>query len=186
LRRDLDALRAELPDLRDRERLLRRVGELEARDRALADKMVELRQRLARERQDAAASVQQPPAVPATMPVPASVTVRPLLNLTDKNVLCVGGRSGNVPNYREVLEREGARFMHHDGGLEQAAELLDTSLAAADLVICQTGCISHQAYWRVKDFCKRTGKRCLFVDNPSTSSLSSCLRNAAPVGEDVA
>ena len=48
---------------------------------------------------------------------------------------------------------------------------LDASLAAADLVICQTGCISHNAYWKVKDFCKRTGKRCVFVENPSTSSL---------------
>lgn len=186
LRRDLQALQATLPDLSDRERLLRRVGELEAREQALADKMAQLRQRLARTRQDGTASAPAPSTVSVTMPETAAVTVRPLLNLTDKNVLCVGGRSGNVPNYREVLEKEGARFMHHDGGLEQAAELLDTSLAAADLVICQTGCISHQAYWRVKDFCKRTGKRCLFVDNPSTSSLSSCLRNAAPVGEDVA
>jgi hypothetical protein len=57
--------------------------------------------------------------------------------------------------------------------------VLEAGLAAADLVICQTGCISHQAYWRVKDFCKRTGKRCLYVDNPSTSSLSSSLRNVS-------
>jgi hypothetical protein len=169
LRRELEQLQAVLPDLRNRERLLRRVGELEAREQSLADKIAQLRQRIARERQELA---------PVPQAVAAEPVVRPLLNLTDKTVLCVGGRSGNVPNYRELLEKEGARFMHHDGGLEQASELLDTSLAAADLVICQTGCISHQAYWRVKDFCKRTGKRCLFVVNPSTSSLSSCLRNA--------
>ena len=36
----------------------------------------------------------------------------------------------------------------------------------------ETGCISHSAYWRVKDFCKRTGKRCVFIDNPSISSLA--------------
>jgi len=177
LRRDLADLQAALPDLRDRERLRERVGELEARERVLAGRMAELRQRLACERQ--AALAQAPVAVPVAPPQP----VRARLELADKTVLCVGGRSGNVPNYRDLLEREGARFMHHDGGLEQASELLDTSLAAADLVICQTGCISHQAYWRVKDFCKRTGKRCLFVDNPSTSSLSSCLRHA---GEAVA
>ena len=52
---------------------------------------------------------------------------------------------------------------------------IQASLAAADLVICQTGCISHNAYWRVKDFCKRTGKRCVFVNNPSASSLSKSL-----------
>jgi len=177
LRRELQALQDALPDMRDRERLLRRVDELEAREQALADKMVQLRQRFARERAEAlAVPVAVVPSVPS---VPLQPVAEPGLKLADKTVLCVGGRSGNVPNYRELLEREGARFMHHDGGLEQASELLDTSLAAADLVICQTGCISHQAYWRVKDFCKRNGKRCLFVDNPSTSSLSVCLRRVA-------
>jgi len=57
------------------------------------------------------------------------------------------------------------------GRLENGQSLLDASLAAADLVICQTGCISHNAYWKVKDFCKRAGKRCVFVENPSASSL---------------
>jgi hypothetical protein len=181
LRSELGALQAALPDLRDRERLARRVEELEAREQALSDRMVQLRQRFARERQEAAAPLPSPP----VQPVPAAVS-GPALDLADKTVLCVGGRSGNVPNYRDLLEKEGARFMHHDGGLEQASELLDTSLAAADLVICQTGCISHQAYWRVKDFCKRNGKRCVFVDNPSTSSFSVCLRKVAmPVADGV-
>ena len=93
------------------------------------------------------------------------------LHLKQKNVLCVGGRTGNVANYRDLIERVGGRFAHHDGCLEDNQSVLDVSLAAADLVICQTGCISHNAYWKVKDFCKRTGKRCVFVENPSTSSL---------------
>ena len=177
LQRDMASLKAALPGLRDRERLRARVDELEARERALAGRMAELRRRL---RASGRRRAVRPP-VPVTVAAPPPA--RPPLDLADKTVLCVGGRSGNVPNYRELLEKEGARFVHHDGGLEQASELLDTSLAAADLVICQTGCISHQAYWRVKDFCKRTGKRCLFVDNPSTSSLSTCLRRA---GEPVA
>jgi hypothetical protein len=182
LRHELDALQAALPDLRDRERLVRRIEELEAREQALSDKMAQLRQRLVREPREAVAEAASAPVV---QPMPAAPP-QPALDLADKTVLCVGGRSGNVPNYRDLLEKEGARFMHHDGGLEQASELLDTSLAAADLVICQTGCISHQAYWRVKDFCKRTGKRCLFVDNPSTSSLSVCLRKVAlPVAGSV-
>lgn len=186
LRRELETLQTALPDMRDRERLVRRVEELEAREQALSDKMAQLRQRFARERQDTAA-LAQPPVPSSPMAPPPVRSAEAAIDLADKTVLCVGGRSGNVPNYRELLEREGARFMHHDGGLEQASELLDTSLAAADLVICQTGCISHQAYWRVKDFCKRTGKRCLFVDNPSTSSLSVCLRRVAlPMADSAA
>ena len=45
---------------------------------------------------------------------------------------------------------------------------LDDSLVAADLVICQTGCLSHGAYWRVQDICKRTGKACVLVDEPAS------------------
>lgn len=107
-----------------------------------------------------------------------SITTSPVLvSLQNKTVLCVGGRSGNIANYRGVIEQVGGHFAHHDGGQEDNASLLDASLAAADLIICQTGCISHNAYWRVKDHCRRTGKRCVFVDNPSVSSLSRSLSN---------
>ncbi len=43
---------------------------------------------------------------------------------------------------------------------------LDASLAAADLVICQIGCFSRGAFWRVQDHCKRTGKSCVLVEQP--------------------
>jgi hypothetical protein len=96
--------------------------------------------------------------------------------LRDAAVLCVGGRTASVPAYKRLVEVTGGRFLHHDGGEQQSGSQLEASLAAADLVICQTGCISHDAYWRVKDHCKRTGKRCVFVDNPSASSLARSLR----------
>lgn len=54
-----------------------------------------------------------------------------------------------------------------DGGIEHKLSQLDHCLAQADLVICQTGFIGHNAYWRVKDHCKRTGKPCVFLGNPS-------------------
>lgn len=97
------------------------------------------------------------------------------VHLEDRAVLCVGGRTASVPQYRDIVESAGARFAHHDGGEEESLTKLDTTLAAADLVICQTGCISHNAYWRVKDHCKRTGKQCLFVENPGTASLRRAL-----------
>ena len=53
------------------------------------------------------------------------------LRLNDRAVLCVGGRNGNVASYRELIEREGAQFAHHDGGLEDNANRLEASLAAA-------------------------------------------------------
>ena len=41
---------------------------------------------------------------------------------------------------------------------------LAASFAAADLVICQTGCLSHGDYWRVQDHCRRTGQTCVLVE----------------------
>jgi hypothetical protein len=99
--------------------------------------------------------------------------------LRDKAVLCVGGRSRSVPIYRRLVEKTGGRFVHHDGGEEDSVARLDACLASADLVICQTGCISHSAYWRVKNYCKRTGKQCLFVDKPSATGLARGLLEVA-------
>ncbi len=100
--------------------------------------------------------------------------------LDARAVLCVGGRTASVPVYRQLIERIGGRFLHHDGGDEHNPTKLDATLAAADLVICQTGCISHDAYWRVKDHCKRTGKRCIFVENPSGTGLRKALETLVP------
>lgn len=172
LRSELARLQAEVPELETRQRLANRVAQMEEREAALRAQVAALK-----------AARHAPPDAPAPagdspadMPaVPTEVPVR----LVNRSVLCVGGRSGSVPVYRNVIERVGAQFAHHDGGLEDSAGQLDASLAAADLVICQTGCISHHAYWRVKDHCKRTGKRCIFVDNPSVSSLVHGLQEAA-------
>lgn len=109
-------------------------------------------------------------------PAPAACTTP---QLCKRSVLCVGGRTASVPIYRQVIEHTGARFLHHDGGEEDNASQLDATLAAADLVICQSGCISHNAYWRVKDHCKRTGKQCVFVETPSRAALERALADVA-------
>ncbi len=96
-------------------------------------------------------------------------------DLADPAVLCVGGRTASLPLYRDIVERIRGRFIHHDGGDQESLAKLDATLAAADLVICQTGCISHNAYWRVKDHCKRTGKQCVFMENPGTFGLKLAL-----------
>lgn len=170
LRAELARLQTSIPELETRERLAERVAQMEAREQALRAQLAELK--AAR----APAPVQETEAPPAPIrAVPVAMPVR----LENRSVLCVGGRSSSVPIYRNMIERVGAQFAHHDGGLEDSSSQLDASLAAADLVICQTGCISHSAYWRVKDHCKRHGKRCVFVDNPSVSSLVRGLQEVA-------
>ena len=56
---------------------------------------------------------------------------------------------------------------------------LDASLRAADLVICQTGCLSHGDYWRVRDHCRRTGKTCVMVEQPEALRIVRLQREAA-------
>lgn len=167
LRAELARLQASIPGLESRTGLARRLSQMEQREREQRNQVAVLKQAL-----------QRMPGRPA----PAMMPERPMqmpIRLVERSVLCVGGRSGNIATYRNLIETVGAQFAHHDGGVEDSARLLDSSLAAADFVICQTGCISHSAYWRVKDHCKRTGKRCLFVDNPSISSLERSLRQAS-------
>jgi len=185
LERDLEKLKASLADYAQAGRLRKKIELLAARQAELETQNQGLRQQLAQAAKAQAASA------PAPAPAHGSDAAQEapaLPQLRHQVVLCVGGRNGNIANYRAAVEDIGGRFAHHDGGLEDKHGALDASLAAADLVICQTGCISHNAYWRVKDFCKRTGKRCLFVENPSTSSLVRELRqNLAPekTGEEL-
>ena len=106
-----------------------------------------------------------PPALAAPEPTLAADALR------STSVLCVGGRNGHVPQYRELVERHGGRFAHHDGGIEDSVHRLDAQLAAADVVLCQSGCLNHNAYARVKAYCKRSGKPCVYLDNPGVGSF---------------
>jgi hypothetical protein len=97
------------------------------------------------------------------------------IEIQNRAVLCVEGRTTGIPIYRSVIEQHGGNFVHHDGGHEENANRLSRQLQAAEIVICQVGCISHTAYWRVKDHCKRTGKPCIYVETPSRSALERAL-----------
>ncbi|NRR32856.1 DUF2325 domain-containing protein [Oxalobacteraceae bacterium] len=178
LRTELEQLKTAIPGLETRNRLAERLAQMDERERQLRNQIAELK---IEARQEAARAVEAARAMEAAAQATPAVVQHVMkmpLRLNDQAVLCVGGRSGNVATYRALIERVGAQFAHHDGGLEDNANQLDASLAAADLVICQTGCISHSAYWRVKDYCKRNGKRCVFIDNPSISSLARGLEEA--------
>ncbi len=179
---DLQELQAQVPHLEERSRQAQRITQLQGRVEGLQQENLQLRRQL--EQAQRAAEAQRCEAVGACAQRPVNEGVEmPLVRLEQQLVLCVGGRSGNVASYRDAVERVGARFAHHDGGLEDNVSQLDANLAAADLVICQTGCISHSAYWRVKDHCKRMGKRCVFVENPSLASLERGLAQVASQGQ---
>jgi Uncharacterized protein conserved in bacteria (DUF2325) len=173
----LDRLQETLPDLADRQALARRATDVDARAITLGRQVAELQSDLDRlqRRMDLAGkdAIQTADDGPAEMATES--------DLSGKCVLCVGGRTGAIDAYRKAVEGRGGRFLHHDGGLEESVHRIDAALAAADLVICQAGCISHNAYWRVKEQCKRTGKRCIFV---KASGASGFERVVAAAGAD--
>ncbi len=170
LRDELQALDAQAPGSKSRAELLRQL-------QTQAERVVSLEHALTRARHEGRREPQHVPE-PVRAPaggedaLPVAETPPPL---GDRAVLCVGGRPASVPLYRHIVERCGGRFLHHDGGDEHNVQRLDATLSAADLVICQAGCVSHDAYWRVKEHCKRHGKRCVFVDNPGSASLRRAL-----------
>ncbi|MFA7291250.1 MAG: DUF2325 domain-containing protein [Rhodocyclaceae bacterium] len=180
LAREFQALQESLPELRDAQLLLRRVASLEMQ----ADGLRQRAALLERERDQLRDFVRHAEETIASLAVEAEVLPNaPDRDLSGKRVLCVGGRSGSLKSYRDVVEQSGGEFLHHDGGLEESLQRIDSIVAAADIVICQAGCISHNAYWRVKEHCKRTGKRCVFVKNAGVSSFDRAMDVAGRVEE---
>lgn len=174
-------LEASVPGLRSRKEQAQQLAWQSQRIQSLERMLTELRSQAqqAEQRADLAEQALAAAVLASTVPLPPKpAEVDPgdkVSELSNRAVLCVGGRASSVPAYRQLIEQEGGRFLHHDGGEEDSSARLDQTLDSADVVICQTGCISHGAYWRVKDHCKRTGKPCVFVDNPSSSSLRRAL-----------
>lgn len=151
-REDRRALEVSIPGLPKRAALARSVTQLMERVQAL------MRERLAWQGRSAGEGRAGAPA-PSPAGRPAAIA------LSRKSVLCVGKDAMALALTRKVVEMAGGRYLGHSGGGADG-EALEASLVEADLVICQTGCVSHGAYWRVKDHCARTGKQCVLVDKP--------------------
>lgn len=188
LQAELQGLESAVPGLKGRFELARELERLMAQchdqQRALLQARREA-ERAQRRSDELVGLLQQREAAVATEPDDIDAGAGELhAALRERSVLCVGGRPASVPVYRQLIEGTGGRFLHHDGGEEDSAARLDATLAAADIVICQTGCISHDAYWRVKDHCKRTGKRCVFVESPSGAGLKRALLTLVPAAAD--
>lgn len=184
----LDTLRESLPELKARQSLARRASDAEGRATALRAKAAELEdevERLRRVARHAEETIEHLLAADDSVvdgPQAESTQLQP--NLSGKRILCVGGRSGSVDAYRKMVEQRGGSFVHHDGGLEESLHRIDAALAAADLIICQAGCISHNAYWRVKEQCKRTGKQCVFIKSAGVTSFGRVVGAACARGEE--
>ncbi|WP_299793197.1 DUF2325 domain-containing protein [uncultured Shewanella sp.] len=100
-------------------------------------------------------------------------------DLKGQKILCVGGLHRMTDQYRELVSRCNGEFSHHDGGIEDRSKRLDALLWSADAVICATDCISHDAYYRLKRFCKQHKKRHLFIPSSGISSFAKAMDDVA-------
>ncbi len=101
------------------------------------------------------------------------------INLCGRCVLYVGGRSRQCVHFRALVERQNGHFMHHDGGLHGGRTRLGAILPQADVVICPLDCVSHDAAKRVKQYCKRHGKRLVFLHRSSLAAFARGLNELA-------
>lgn len=99
-----------------------------------------------------------------------------ILNLSGVTILYVGGRANQIPRLRALVERAGARFLHHDGGLEHNAGLLPSLVSRADHVIFPVDCVSHDAAATIKKLCRQSGR----LYQPLRSASLACLLSALP------
>lgn len=99
--------------------------------------------------------------------------------LRGRCVLCVGGRTPLLPQYRQLAERLGIHLIHHDGGKEESLSRLPALLASSDAVICPTDCVGHSAYYQLKQHCKQAGKPCVLARNSGVASFAAALARLA-------
>lgn len=97
------------------------------------------------------------------------------IGLSGKAVLYVGGRNNMVAHYRDMVEKHGGIFLHHDGGKENSRTLLPKMLSGADAVLCPIDCVSHDACKCVKKICKRNCKPYVMMRSSGLSSLAKGL-----------
>jgi Uncharacterized protein conserved in bacteria (DUF2325) len=116
----------------------------------------------------------------ASLASPKAVTEDTRLRLSGITMLYVGGRPHQIPQLRELAERAGAKFLHHDGGVEHSLGLLPGHISRADHVLFPIDCVSHEAVAAIKRVCRLTGK----VYGPlRTASLACLLAGMAKLGE---
>jgi hypothetical protein len=103
----------------------------------------------------------------------------PALELSARTILYVGGRPNQIPQLKALAERTGARFLHHDGGIEHSSSLLPGLISRADVLLFPIDCISHDAVATLKRLCRQLEKPYLPLRTASLATLASSLTGMA-------
>jgi len=106
---------------------------------------------------------------------PATGDGKAALDLSTRTILYVGGRPNQIPQLKALVERTGARFLHHDGGIEHNSSLLPGLISRADVLLFPIDCISHDAVATLKRLCRQLEKPYLPLRAASLATLASSL-----------
>jgi hypothetical protein len=146
---------------------------------AQADAARERSARIKAER-DADATGRELDAIEASLMLPLYPSepygTRPDVRLDGRTVLYAGGRPNQIAPMRAAVERLGATFLHHDGGVEHHSGLLAGLASRSDIVLFPVDCISHDAANAIKALCRQAGKRFVPLRSASITSLLAALR----------
>ena len=110
---------------------------------------------------------------------PAADDAEAALELSARAILYVGGRPNQIPQLKALVERSGARFLHHDGGIEHSSSLLPGLISRADVLLFPIDCISHDAVATLKRLCRQLEKPYLPLRTASLATLASSLAGMA-------
>ena len=99
--------------------------------------------------------------------------------LSNLTLLYVGGRQAQIGHLRELAERSGAAFLHHDGGIEERSGMLQGLVRRADAVLFPVDCVSHSAMLLVKRICRQSGKPVLPLRSAGLASFCVALNHCA-------
>jgi hypothetical protein len=110
---------------------------------------------------------------------PAAGDGETALELSERTMLYVGGRPNQIPQLKALVERTGARFLHHDGGIEHSSSLLPGLISRADVLVFPIDCISHDAVATLKRLCRQLEKPYLPLRTASLATLASSLAGMA-------
>tara|TARA_Y100001936_G_scaffold254024_1_gene323633 strand:+ start:271 stop:825 length:555 start_codon:yes stop_codon:yes gene_type:complete len=86
-------------------------------------------------------------------------------DISNKCILCIGGRGKLYPEYRCLIESLGGNLLIYRGNQKGDTDRLPNLLTCADMVICPIDCVNHETYFAVKHFCKKSGKPCALLDH---------------------
>ncbi|MBL8566638.1 MAG: DUF2325 domain-containing protein [Hyphomicrobiaceae bacterium] len=102
------------------------------------------------------------------------------LDVSPRRVLYLGGRPSAIERLRAIAASVNAELLHHDGGVEQTADLIDGFVTRCDVVFCPIDCISHGACERAKALCRKYDKAFVPLRSSGASTFKRALRSVQP------